>query len=695
MRASLDWLKDLIDIDIPAHEAAHVLTMAGLEVEGLEEVEGDVVMEVGAAGKDYVFEVNVTPNRPDCLSLLGIARELSALTGKPIRLPEHSTEEGAPSDFSVEILDEGLCQRYAGRIIRGVRPAESPEWMKKRLEHCGIRAINNIVDITNYVLLEFGHPLHAFDLDTLRGNTIKAGKAGKGAGITTIDGVERSLPEDALLIWDTERPVAVAGVMGGADTEVTASTRDVFLESAWFRPESVRRTSKILGLQTESSYRFERGTDIENLDVALDRAVHLILKTAGGKAERKMDVYPVKFTPAAIRISSRKVNRVLGTDLATSDITGMLEKLDIRIKDATGDGFVALQPSHRPDLQIDIDIIEETARLYGYDRIPTAMPTPEMSAATVSPRHDLLQAVKETLRKEGFHDAVNYSFMNDSYLELLNLPRNDKRRNCVEVRNPLRKEDAHLRTMLLPSLLENYVHNISRGVKDIKLYEAARVFEKTKDTLPTERLSLGAIFSTSKAPSLYSDSTEGFYLIKGALESVLDALRISACSFMPGSEPYLHPGKSVDISIGKEKIGCLGVVSPEVIERLEVKSTQEVLIFEIDLEKLMPHVPRKISYKPVPRFPAVERDIAIVLDDNIKAADVIRLIEDFSAEVTEEVTVFDSYRGKNIPEGKKSLAFNIRYRLPKRTLTDEEVDGIHKGIVERLLKETSGAIREH
>jgi phenylalanyl-tRNA synthetase beta chain len=626
MRASLDWLKDLIDIDVPADETAHKLTMAGLEVEGLEEAEGDVVMDVGAAGKDYVFEVNVTPNRPDCLSLLGIARELSALTGKPLRLPDYGTEEGDSSDFSVEILDKDLCRRYTGRIIRGVKPAESPDWIKRRLQHCGIRAINNIVDITNYVLLEFGHPLHAFDLDTLRGKSIKVGKAGKGAIITTIDGVKRNLPEDSLLIWDAERPVAVAGVMGGADTEVTEKTKDIFLESAWFRPESVRRTSKTLGLQTESSYRFERGTDIENLDIALDRAVHMILKTAGGNAEKKIDVYPTRFTPVSIDVSSGKVNRVLGTDLKTADIAGLLSKLDIKIRDATDEGFTALQPPHRPDLQSDIDIIEETARLYGYDRIPTVIPRPEMSASTVSHKHTLLQVLKETVRKEGFHDAINYSFMNDGYLDLLNLPTDDRRRRCLEIKNPLRKEDAHMRTMLLPSLLENFVHNISRGIKDIKLYEVSRVFEKTEDILPEERLSLGAIFSTSRAPSLYSEPTEGFFLMKGSVESVLDALRISDCSFIPCTEPYLHPGKSSDITSGKERIGCMGVISPEIIEKLEVKSAQELLFFEMDIEKLMSLSTQAMSYKPVPKFPAIERDVAILLDEDIESAEVISLI---------------------------------------------------------------------
>lgn len=694
MRASLDWLKDLIDINMSADEAAHILTMAGLEVEGLEELDEDILMNVGVSEKDYVFEVNVTPNRPDCLSILGIARELSALTGQPLRMPEHSTDEGTPSDFSIEILDEDLCRRYTGRIIRGVEPAESPEWLKRRLEHCGIRAINNIVDITNYVLLEFGHPLHAFDLDTLKGKTIKVGPAGKGAVITTIDGIERNLPENTLMIWDAERPVAVAGVMGGADTEVSNSTRNIFLESAWFRPESVRRTSKALGLQTESSYRFERGTDIENLDLALDRAVHMILKKAGGKAERKIDIYPTRFTPSTIRVSSSKVNRVLGTNITTDEITGLLEKLDIRIKDPKNDGFIAIQPPHRPDLQTDIDIIEETARLYGYDRIPTVMPRPEMAAAEVSKRHALLQVIKETLRKDGYHDAINYSFMNNSHLDLLNLPPDDRRRRCVEIKNPLRKEDAHLRTMILPSLLENFEHNISRGIRDIKLYEVSRIFEKTENVLPRETLSLGAIYSTSKAPSLYSDSTEGFFIAKGTVESVLDAVRISDCSFLPCTEPYLHPGKSADIAIGEERIGCIGVISPEVIEGLEVKSAQELLFFEMDLEKLMSLSFKEISYRPVPKFPAVERDIAILLDEDVKSANVISIIKNSSEEFIEAVTVFDSYQGKNIPAGKKSLAFNVRYRSATRTLTDDEVDGIHNGIMKRLIKETNGEIRK-
>jgi phenylalanyl-tRNA synthetase beta chain len=482
--------------------------------------------------------------------------------------------------------------------------------------------------------------------------------------------------------------------MGGADTEVTEKTKDIFLESAWFRPESVRRTSKTLGLQTESSYRFERGTDIENLDIALDRAVHMILKTAGGNAEKKIDVYPTRFTPVSIDVSSGKVNRVLGTDLKTADIAGLLSKLDIKIRDATDEGFTALQPPHRPDLQSDIDIIEETARLYGYDRIPTVIPRPEMSASTVSHKHTLLQVLKETVRKEGFHDAINYSFMNDGYLDLLNLPTDDRRRRCLEIKNPLRKEDAHMRTMLLPSLLENFVHNISRGIKDIKLYEVSRVFEKTEDILPEERLSLGAIFSTSRAPSLYSEPTEGFFLMKGSVESVLDALRISDCSFIPCTEPYLHPGKSSDITSGKERIGCMGVISPEIIEKLEVKSAQELLFFEMDIEKLMSLSTQAMSYKPVPKFPAIERDVAILLDEDIESAEVISLIEESSEEFIEEVAVFDSYRGKNIPDGKKSLAFNIRYRSSERTLTDDEVDGVHKGIVERLVRETGGEIRK-
>jgi phenylalanyl-tRNA synthetase beta chain len=407
MLVPFSWLKEFVDVHLPVEEAAHALTMAGLEVEGIEE-----------AGDDRVMEVNVTPDRPDCLSVLGIARELSAITGIPVTLPEHRVPDDTAADFTLEILDETLCPRYAGRIVRGVTIGGSPGWMHERLERCGIRSINTIVDITNYVLLEFGHPLHAFNLATLRGSTIRVGTAGRDRTIATLDGVERRLPEEALLIWDAERPVAVAGVMGGAETEVGEGTTDIFIESASFQPVSVRRTSKALGLKTEASYRFERGTDILMLEHALDRAAYLVRKLAGGKTSPLLDAYPRGFQPRAVTVEYEKVNRVLGTKLSPEDILGILGRLELELS-ASRDSFEVIPPAYRHDITTDVDIIEEVARLYGYDRIPTVVPRSEISSRVSGAKAGLIEQVKGALLREGFHEAVNYSFLNMDHLDVL------------------------------------------------------------------------------------------------------------------------------------------------------------------------------------------------------------------------------------------------------------------------------------
>jgi phenylalanyl-tRNA synthetase beta chain len=679
MRVPLEWLKEFIEIDLSAEELADRLTMAGLEVEALEKI-----------GEDSVLEVNVTPNRPDCLSILGIAREVAALTGKPLCFPEHGIKDEEESAFRIEISDEGLCHRYAGRVIKGVAVAESPEWMTARLDKCGIRAINNIVDITNYVLLELGHPLHAFDLDTLRGETIRVGTAGKDKSIVTLDGVERKLPADALLIWDAERPVAIAGVMGGAETEVAESTRNVFIESAWFRPESVRRTSRNLGLKSESSYRFERGTDIEMLETALDRAAFLMQKLAGGRVQKKVDAYPRKFSPQPVSVSFEKVNRLLGTDLSQGDMTDTLKRLGLEVK-TDKDGFTVTPPPYRPDIERDADVIEEIARLYGYDRIPTRVPSAEL---TPGGRQGPVAAVKEAVRKAGFDEAIHYSFMNEKYLDILDIPSSDRRRKAVSIRNPLRKEDSLLRTMLTPSLLESFIHNFSRGIKEIRLFEAARVFEDTGEALPLESMHLGGIYYREKTPSLWKETAEDFYLVKGAMESVFGSLKIAGYSFVPSSEPFLHPGKSADIHIAGDKAGFLGVLSPGVVERLDIKTRPDILLFELDMDSLVSAIPEAITYKPIPKFPPIERDMAVVVDEGTRASDVIALIRSYPSEFIEEVSVFDSYKGGNIPQGKKSLAFSIRYRSMERTLTDEEVEEVHQGLVRHVTEKTGGEIRK-
>lgn len=682
MLISYEWLCEFIDTGLDADETAHALTMAGLEVEGVDKVEGD-----------FILEVNVTPNRPDCLSVLGIAREMHAITGKPLKVPEYTPKDEGPSDFKVEIKDKELCARYACRVVRGVSVEESPEWLRTRLERCGIRSVNNIVDITNYVLLELGHPLHAFDLDKLEDGVIRVARAGKGQSITTLDGVERKLPEEALLIWDGKRPVAVAGVMGGLATEVTSSTENILIESAWFKPQSVRRTSKALGLKTESSYRFERGTDIVGLELALDRAALLVNKIAGGKVEYSVESYPLKFSPRSIIVRYEKINRLLGTAIPAEEVIEILKRLELELQHVSEETLVVVPPSSRPDLERDADIVEEVARLYGYGKIPTSIPASAISSAGSLPER-LLTDIREAMRKEGLNEAINYSFMNEKYLSLLDLAQDDPRRKAVRIQNPLRAEEALLRTTLVPSLIENFLYNFFRGTREIRIFEIARVFTDTGDALPAESRKLGAILYKERKPTLWKETAPDFYVLKGTLESLLERLKITDFEIKkPTSEPFLHPGKSADILVGGTRAGFIGELSPQVMERLDAKTKYSLNLLELDIGVLSASAKGIVTFSPIPRYPAVERDLAIIVNRETEAAEITRLIRAYPSEFIEDVLVFDSFTGGNIPEGKKSLGFSIRYRSGERTLTDEEVDALHESLVNHLTEKIGGEVR--
>lgn len=687
MRVPYEWLKEFVDINLSPEEIAERLTMIGLEVEARDNLEDDVV-----------FEINVTPNRPDCLSILGIARELSAALGKPLRSPEYNVnEEDSDGGFKVEILDANLCHRYAGRVVKGVKVAPSPEWIKNRISKCSIRTVNNIVDITNYVLLELGHPLHAFDLNTLKGKTIRVNIAGEGNEIVTLDGVERKLPPDALLIWDAENPVAIAGVMGGTETEVTDSTTDVFLESAYFKPSSIRRTSRALGLKSESSYRFERGADIEFLSKALDRAALLIQQIAGGRIYRKIDVYPKGFVSAPINVRYDRVNKILGTDILHAEMIDVIRRLGIEVY-ADKHSFKVTPPAFRLDLKMEADIIEEIARIYGYDRIQTTIPRASISGSisggNSNRKRSTVLKIKELIRKAGFNEAINYSFMNEANLDVLNIPEGDRRRNAISIKNPLRKEDSLLRTTLIPSLIENFIYNFSRGIKDIKIFEVSRVFEDIGRPLPLEITYLGGIYYREKKPSLWKEDASSFYLVKGTVEALFDDLHIRGYTFSPSQESFLHTGQSSDIRVSGSNVGFLGALSPLIVNRLDLKiSKPEIIVFEMDIDKLISMISLTLEYSPIPKFPCIERDIAIIVDDRLTSADVENLIRAYPSELIEDVSIFDLYKGENIPEGKKSLAFTIRYRSKHRTLTEAEVEDIHLNIVRYITAETGGKLR--
>ncbi|MBI5100733.1 MAG: phenylalanine--tRNA ligase subunit beta [Nitrospirae bacterium] len=679
MRVSLQWIKDFVDVKASPVEIADRLTMAGLEIEGIERVDGDMVIEVegmghsGHTGNDMVFEVNVTPNRPDCLSILGIAREVAAAFQLPLKMPAADPGEGlTPSGISVEIADTDLCSRYAGRQISGVTVSESPKWMRDRLEKCGIRPINNIVDVTNYVLLELGHPLHAFDADKLAERKIRVARAGRDAAIMTLDGVERKPDENSLLIWDGSGPVAIAGVMGGEGSAVTATTRNIFLESAYFEPTSVRRTSKQLGLRSESSYRFERGTDIEFLETALNRASLLMKETGGGTIHHLVDVYLNRYQPVTVEVSYERVNRLLGTAIPGQDILGILGRLGIGTEDK-GETFLVTPPAYLRDIRHTVDVVEEVARIYGFGNIPSRVPKTALSDGSTNPRETAISSVRESVRKSGFTEAVNYSFMNTADLDMLSIPADDERRKYISVKNPLRQEDGAMRTTLAPALIRNFMHNISRGVRDIRFFELSKVFIDEGGRLPSERLRLGGLFYRDRSPSIWRQDLPSFYFVKGALEALLDELRLKESSYVMSEETFLHPGKAADVLIRGARAGYVGELGPAIIEKLDLKiSKPEVVVFELDLDMVLGMVSRAKTYSQIPRYPSVERDMAIILDDDITADDVLRYFSGYTSDLIESIELFDYYKGKNMPEGKKSLAFRVVYRAGDRTLTDEE-----------------------
>lgn len=674
MKASLKWLKEFVDFSISPREIADALTMAGLELEGIEEFEDDTILEV-----------NVTPNRPDCLSIRGIAREISAILGLSLKGPSISPTifpEGR-KHLTIEIKEPQLCKRYAGRIIRGVKVNPSPRWLSRRLELHGVRSLNNIVDVTNYVLLEIGQPLHAFDLNKLRGGHIVVKLAQSVDKFLTLDNEVRILNKDMLLIWDAERPVAIAGVMGGLDTEVTSSTVNILLESAYFHPLSVRRTSKALNLITESSYRFERGTDIEGVMPALNRATQLILEVAGGSVTETVDIYPEPFKPAEILVRFEKINALLGIDIEPSLIQELLRRLGIEGRRG-GEGMVVTIPSFRQDIQRDVDIVEEIARLYGYDKIPSTLPVVRIQPPREDKKRNFIKTIKDSMKRSGYSEVINYSFLNPMVFDKLMLSPDDPRRNVIKIRNPLKKEEEALRTTLIPAILDNVILNIRRGERSLRLFEVSRVFLPSAEALPEEPLRIVAVYLKGDEPSLWRGRHEGFYDLKGALENIFLELRIKDYSFTTAElqEPYLHPGKSCAIKVNNQNIGSLGILHPAVLEALDI--TGDISLFELDIEELFLNIPQELTYSSLPKYPYVERDISIVVSQDTLVADVRATILSIDSQIIESVNLFDVYTGAPIPEGKKSLALSIRYRARDRTLTDTEVNALHSKIIKTL-----------
>jgi len=650
---------------------------------------------------DTVLDIGVTPNRPDCLSVIGIAREWAAISGKKVRYPSLAVQE-SNQDISeiaaVSIEDADLCPRYSARIIKGVKIGPSPFWMRRRLEKAGLRPINNIVDVTNFVMVEMGQPLHAFDLNFLDENRIVVRRAREGERFVSLDGKERTLRADTLMICDGVKPVAIGGVMGGLNSEVRPDTETVFLEGAYFNPSSIRRTSRALAMGTDAAFRFERGIDPEGVLRALNRAAGLMAELSGGEVlANAIDRYPRKVETARdIPLRCGRVRDILGAEVPSGEIVRILESLEMEVaQDGSEESFRVTPPTFRVDIAREIDLIEEIARLHGYDLVPVTMPAVSVAAGITDKKRTVEQRVREIMAGAGYGEVINYSFVAPQAVDQLSLDGADERRRQVEIRNPLSEEQAVMRTTMIYSLLLNAKRNAAAGRFDLKIFETGRTFIRSEEgRLPQESNRLACLITGLRYEDRWHSRKlrADFFDLKGCVENILDALRIPAPSFRADvREAFLHPGKSCGVFCGDRQIGFLGEVHPDVLARLDLTGT--IVACELDMDLLAQHYTGKAQFRSLPRFPSSSRDVAFLVRRETEAGELIRLATDFHKELLEKVQIFDVYEGKNLPAGMKSLGLRFSYRSAEGTLTDEKVNEIHARIVQEIVHSTGASIR--
>lgn len=649
--------------------------------------------------KDTIFEIGLTPNRADCLSVIGIAREIAAKLGKKIRHPVFTLDDnGAPiaDRASVVIEDPQLCPRYTARYIEGCKIAPSPRWLVNRLNAVGMRSINNVVDVTNYVLLEYGHPLHAFDFDLLAGGRIIVKRAGEGEKFTTLDGQERILTANDLTIRDASRGVALAGIMGGENSEIKDTTTNILLESAYFNPTAIRLTSKRLGLHTESSHRFERGADIAILTRALDRAAALIADLAGGTIARGLiDVHPEPVPQRTIAVRLDRVNRMLGIALTADDVATIFRNLEFDVVQTGPEVMAVTVPSFRVDLEREIDLVEEVARLHGFENIPVTMPKARVFSDRPPRAQRLEKEARSLLVAQGFNEVVNFSFIAPDAYDRLLLPPDDPRRVAVKLRNPLVAEQSVMRTTLLPSLLETAAANISHRELNLRLFEMRRVYHPVPgEELPAEPLHVAAIITGRREPEGWCQGNEpvDFYDAKGVVETLLTSLRIPSVEYGTETpESFYHPGKCCTVLAGGKPLGSLGEIHPDVQENFGL--SQPVYYLELDFNRLIGLDSERAEVQAPSRYPDVARDIAMLLADEIPAVQVLDCVRGLRLKEIESVAIFDLYKGEHVPAGQKSLAIRVRYRSPERTLTDDEVTRMHQRVIDALAGKLNITVR--
>ncbi len=669
-----------------------------------DEHEGIVVLPteapIGTILKDYlgdtIFDLDITPNRPDCLSLIGIAREVAALTEQPIHLPDINYEE-AESQInalvSVDIAEPNLCPRYCASLVNGVKLGPSPNWLQQHLLSYGMRPISNIVDITNFVMLEYGQPLHAFDYHKLQGKQLIVRRAKNDESFTTLDGIERHLIPDILVITDKERAVAIAGIMGGLDAEVTDATTSVLLESANFNRSIIRRGARYLNLQSEASIRFDKGLNPELPPVALKRATQLLLELAGGKAAKGIiDVYPAQTEPEAILLSTKEVTRLSGLEITADEILTALKSLGFECQetDQTPKQMSVLSPYWRSDIKCAADLVEEVIRIIGYDKIPITLISAPLPAQKPMPELSFKQKLRHTLTGWGFQEILTYSLTSLEKLQGL-APKLETQVTPLKIANPMTKEQEYLRTTLRAGLLTTLANNQKHYQSGIRLFEIGKIFLPQGKELPREKDILCAVLSGTRQELSWHAAGEplDFFDAKGIVENLMSLLGL-AVTFEDSDDTGLFPDRRAAIAISVDEVGVVGDLHPKVAQAFELSNN--VCLIEMDMEKLMNNASKAKKYQSIPRFPSITRDIALVIDEQVSYQQVQDIIQ--GSPLVNKATLFDIYNGEQIPEGKKSFAIRIVYQSPDRTLTDEEVNKPHQKLLDRLHRELGASLRE-
>lgn len=697
MKIQLDWLKTYIDHGLSVQKLSDLLTMGGLEIEGLESV------DLGEGRSTDVVELNVTPNRGYCLSHIGVAREVGAMLHKKCKLPAPDKQltkamGSVPVKKKITVVNEAteLCPRYTAIVIENVKPGPSPQWLVDRLKAVGLRPINNVVDITNFVMMEYGQPLHAFDGARLAGSMIVIRRARKGEPFAALDGTELKLGTDALVIADAEKPVALAGIMGGANSQVDESTQTVVLESASFDPVTVRKASKKYGLRSDSSYRFERGVDIEAVETASSRAAVLIRELAGGDiCKGRIDIYFRSRKPNRFDFRISRTNQVLGTELAAKKIVKYLKGLGVTIvkEKKAAECYQVEPPSSRPTLTREIDLIEEVARLDGYEGVEISHPVGSVSPVRFSKVQTTVRQSKEILRNLGYSEAINYSFIEGDWAKQFLDTFGDSQPTMVRLDNPISSDMDTMRPSLLPGLIKSAMRNINRGQKNLQLFEQGHIFFNKKGK-GSHEISCFAGLATGPYPnSVWKDSGKPFdlYDLKGALETLTEHFQVNL-ELRPSQRSFLDSGQSADGFVGDRCVAYFGRLCPDMARRLEL--SPDIYVFELNVEALAAALPDRTRFQQIPKYPETYRDISILVDQGVQAQTISDLIRQTSEPLIRRVELYDQYQGKKLPSGKKSLTFALSFQSPEKTLTDEEVNPIFEKIVVNLSGQLGASLRE-